>query len=291
MTDADSKKFLKATIFVIIAFFLMALYGVIGKYAALSVNLLWVNFLTYVLSFILLLPFIAYRGFHSVKTQVYPIHFLRAFIGLSASLLYLYAITKVPLANATLLYSSSPFFIPLISLALFKTEISWKSWVAIFVGFVGIALIIQPDWSLLSKLGNLYGLAAGILLAFVFVLVRVLVKTENILTILFYFSGNAALIQLPLVIYFFEEIPPLSSFPLIFVLSTIFICTQYCLAVAYQNAPPAKIGVFQYLTILFVGIFDWIIWGQIPHQIELLGALIVIIAGIITIREGYGLKK
>lgn len=286
MTGQSSSSFIKATLFVIIAFFFMALFGVVNKIASTSEDLLWISFLTYVFSFLLLLPFVAYRGFNTVKTKVFTIHFLRAFIGLSASLFYLLSILHVPLANASLLYSTSPFFIPLISLVVFRSKLSLTSWLAIFIGFLGIALIIRPDMASFEAPGNFFALFAGMLLAAVFVLVRLLVKTESILTILFYFTLLGSLLQLPLALLDYKNFPTESAIPVILSISGIFMVTQICLAIAYQNAAPSKIGVFQYLTVLFIGLFDWALWNEVPTGTDLIGAAVVIIAGIIAIREG-----
>lgn len=285
-TTKREPSFIKGTILIIAAFFFMSLQGVISKYVSFSQDLLWVNFLTYLFSFIYLIPIVAYYGFATVKTKVFPLHFLRAFLGISSTLFYLIAITKIPLANATLLFNTSPFFIPLISLALFGYRLSKTSWFAIFVGFIGVALIIRPNSSILYEPGNLYGLASGILLALVFVIISFLVRTESVLTILFYFTGIGALLQLPFVIYDIGNMPPFHYLLVIAVIAAVFLIFQFGLAASYLYAPPAEIGVFIYVTILFVGLFDWVIWNQVPTYLDLIGALIIIVSGIITMKQG-----
>lgn len=287
VTDMNKHtQFLIGAASIIAAFFLMSLFGVFNKFIVANEDLVLASFWTFVTAFILLLPLIAYRGFDTVKTNRLTLHLLRAVIGVSASYFYFAALTRVPLANATLLYSTTPFFIPVIVYFSYGSRISLINWLAILIGFVGIAFILRPNVGAFDQMGNVYGLMGGFCLASVFVIVKELTKTEDITTIIFYFSGLGALIQLPFAIAYWNPIHLTSTYWIILVIALTFFCSQYLVAYAYTFAPPAKLGVFQYLMIVFVGIFDWIIWNQVPTPLDWVGAAIVIAAGIVAIREG-----
>jgi drug/metabolite transporter (DMT)-like permease len=59
---------------------------------------------------------------------------------------------------------------------------------------------------------------------------------------------------------------------------------QAFLANAFLHGETSKIGIFQYVSIVFVGIFDWIFWRVVPPAYTFLGVVLVVIAGIIIIR-------
>lgn len=54
--------------------------------------------------------------------------------------------------------------------------------------------------------------------------------------------------------------------------------------VVYAKA--AQIGIYQYSSVVFVGLLDWLFWGVIPSSVDAVGVLLVAIAGIIIIRSG-----
>jgi drug/metabolite transporter (DMT)-like permease len=58
------------------------------------------------------------------------------------------------------------------------------------------------------------------------------------------------------------------------------------LVTGYKYAQASQIGIYQYSSVVFVGLIDWLLWNTIPTRGELMGALLVAFAGIIVIRSG-----
>jgi drug/metabolite transporter (DMT)-like permease len=61
---------------------------------------------------------------------------------------------------------------------------------------------------------------------------------------------------------------------------------------AYANAPAAIVGPFIYVGPIFAGLFDWWLWRELPDTLFVVGALIVVLAAVLTLRgEGRGEAK
>ena len=79
-------------------------------------------------------------------TTAYPLltgcRGLMLFFGYSA---FYFAQSKMPIATMTVLFLVSPFFITLTSIYFFKSQVGYRRWLSMLVGFVGVVLICQPE--------------------------------------------------------------------------------------------------------------------------------------------------
>lgn len=270
---------LKGALFSIFAFFFMSVFGAFVKAAQ---DAPWANFIAFVVGAIILSVFLFKEGFSVFKTDHFILHFCRALFGVSASLAYVYAINYIPLLNATLLYNATPLFIPIFAIFLLKSKTSLTTWIAIFIGFIGVAFIIHPTLDVVRHPGDFLGLGSGILLALAFTFVKMLTKTESYLTILFYFFFLASLFQIPF-IPLFGPFP--SSYDLLFCCAggVSLLIGQWGIVKSYSYAPASKVGIFQYSSVISIGIIDWLIWDVKPTLSELIGTMIVIATGVLIV--------
>jgi drug/metabolite transporter (DMT)-like permease len=277
------KNLTKALIFGLLGFFCMAIMGVLLRNASTSnISSIWINFILYLTGTILLAPALIYNGWDKFKTKRFPLHFCRAFFGFIASTLYTASTSHIPLLNATLLFNTAPIFIPILAIFLMKQKISWLVWFSIILGFIGIYVIINPDAQTLTQPGNLIALGSGICLALAYVFIAMLTSTESRLNIVGYFFLIATILQLPL-LFFLSNTPTWLDVLYSIGAGISLTLAQICIVMAYQNAAPAKVGIFQYSTVIFVAIIDRIVWHVIPNERDIIGTLIVMIAGTMII--------
>jgi drug/metabolite transporter (DMT)-like permease len=52
---------------------------------------------------------------------------------------------------------------------------------------------------------------------------------------------------------------------------------------AYAMAPAAAIAPINYLAVVLAGFWGWLIWGQVPDLWSVLGSLLVICGGLLTV--------
>jgi drug/metabolite transporter (DMT)-like permease len=105
-------------------------------------------------------------------------------------------------SNASLLSTTSPIFVLLISFFLFRTTVSWRAALGILVSFIGVSLVIQGDWKEWVKggghvWGDLLMLMASVTWAFFTVLAKFLMKDYSSLKVTAYLMLIGSILFLP----------------------------------------------------------------------------------------------
>lgn len=277
-----SPNILKGSLLAILAFFFMAVFGILTKTACEYGDPIWVSFITYCVAFLSTAILISPQGFATLRSQKYPYLIARGGIGTIASFLYMISMHYIPIVNSTLLFNTAPIFIPFISILFLKVVVPRNIWYAVLIGFIGIVIIIKPGPSILTDPGNLIGLASGISLAIAYLIMKFLTATETGLRILFYYFLIGVLIQIPLLA--FAQTPV--SYTLIGYASLcgiVLMLAQVGLVRAYIYATASEVGVYQYSSVVFVAIVEWLIWAKAPDLLDCAGFILVAIAGIFII--------
>ena len=112
-----------------------------------------------VISVILLLPLIAagrVKPWHSKRLGG---HFWRTVMGTTSMVLGFYAVSMLPLADATAIAFSQPLFSVLVAAVIAGEKVRWRRWSATIVGFAGVLVMVQPGEGSL-QLGALVVLAS-----------------------------------------------------------------------------------------------------------------------------------
>jgi len=90
------------------------------------------------------MPLLMKVGFSTLKTSNPKLHTIRAIIGLLAMLGWFYALSKVPIANATALSFSTTIFAAISAWLFLGERIRWRRSAAIIVGFIGVYVVLRP---------------------------------------------------------------------------------------------------------------------------------------------------
>ena len=129
----------------------------------------------------------------SVLGQHKGLLFLRGLVGSLALVCVYYAITHLPLAEATVLQYLYPIFTAVLALLFLKEHIHWQLIVGIILSFIGVLCIVRPDFIFsdtsqnLSYLAVLAGVFGAVGSSVAYVLVRKLSQIEDSSVIIFYF--------------------------------------------------------------------------------------------------------
>ena len=223
-------------------------------------------------------------------------HLLRAFCVTIAQLSIFYYISRSSLLNATVLLNTGPLFIPLIEWLARGYPLKKKALLPLFIGFVGVILILQPGSDLFSWL-SFVGLLAGFAQACSQVLYGVHSHQESPeVNIFLLFSLSTCISIVPLLISYFAFSFETARFAqvataehglyLLFLLVVAIanVLTQFFRGLAYlRGGRPATLATFLYLAVLFAFFYDWIIFDHPANIYSLLGALFVMGSGLLRI--------
>lgn len=234
------------------------------------------------MALLLLLPML-WQQKVSLKSERMGLHLMRAGTGLAAMYLYFYALKHLPLAGALLLNYTSPLFLAIIALFWLKERSTRTRTIAVVLGFLGVATLFSPSSSIASFAG-LMGLASGLLAGVALATVKRLSSTEPAIRTVTWFALLASLISfVPMVPEY--QWPSVETWGWLIAVGIFANGGQLFLTTAYGMAPVTQVSPLGYTGLIFAGIIGFAVWDEIPGLFALLGAVLIITAGILVTRE------
>lgn len=239
-----------------------------------------------------IIAFLAWRGqlVDGFRTSRPLGHVLRGIIGTTSMALGFFALTLLPLPEATAITYATPLVLVILSALILKEQVRLYRWSAVIVGLVGVMIVMWPRLTVFTQgqmapaatLGALAALTGAVLTAFAMLQVRRLVMSEKTETIVLYFSLTSsalALLTLPF------GWAPLDMWQVVMLVSAGFCggLGQLLLTASYRHADMSIIAPFEYTSILLATLAGFFIFGDVPTVQILLGGAIVIASGIFVI--------
>ena len=228
--------------------------------------------------------------FSFYKTTRPGLHAFRAICGALAIIALFFGLRELPLADVVSLTFGGPIFVTIASIVFLSERVGIKRWSAVFLGFMGMLLIIQPAFVDL----NYYYITPVIFCIFfacVAISVRSLSKTEANYTIAFYFTLLCSILGLTTIFFSNWVMPTLIDLLLFFVLGLCVSVANLLLTQSYRLAEASLVTPIKYLSLVFAVVFGYFIWNEVPKILTLLGAALVITSSLIIFMRENKLKK
>ena len=230
-----------------------------------------------------LLPLLRVAGV-SLRTNVFQLHLLRALFGVGALYGYFYVLARIPLGEAVLLTFSAPLFIPFLARLALGEPVPMRLVGAVILGFGGILLILKPGTGLFRP-EVLIGVLSGVSAAAAMVCVRQLGRRREPATrVVFYFALLATVVSAVPLTWSWQTPEP-AIWARLVALGGLASAGQFLLTRGYACAPAAQVGPFSYFSVLFSVALGWLFWTELPDLLSGIGALLVIAAGIVAVRQ------
>ena len=224
------------------------------------------------------------------KTSRPGLHTFRAICGAFAIIALFYGLRELPLADVVSLTFGGPIFVTIASIFFLSEKVGIKRWSAVFLGFVGMLLIVQPAFIDL----NYYYFSPIIFCIFfacVAISVRSLSKTEANYTIAFYFTFLCTIIGFCSIFFVDWIIPTKIDFLIFIVMGLCGSIANLLLTQSYRLAEASLVTPIKYLSLVFAIFFGFYIWNEVPKILTLFGATLVILSSLIIFVRETQLKK
>lgn len=204
----------------------------------------------------------------------------RSLLGLGGVVFYFYAINNLIMADAAMLNKLSPFFVTIFACIFLKEKLNKIQIPSLIIVFIGAMLIIKPEFSF-EVLPAGAGLLSAICAGAAYTIVRSLKNKENPSTIVFYFSFVSVIVMIPLTIMNFKM--PMGMQWVYLIGTGVFAAMgQYGLTFAYKYAPASEVSIYNYTTIIFAAIMGFLVWGELPDWLSLLGSILIIVTAVVA---------
>lgn len=267
------------------AFFMFAVMQAAAKWIGDVHDVFEISFYRSIISLIPFMMWMAYRrpGLSLLKTKLPKLMAGRVLIGIFGLTITFQAVMLLPIADATLVFMTAVLITPIFAHFFLNEHSGPHRWGAIFMGLIGVILILEP-----SGKGQVIGygvaFAAALTHASTHIILRKM-KDENPMTILFYFFAGGGTVMLPFVLHDFT-MPNSEAWLYLIIVGLSGGLAQLCLTNAFKYAQASLIAPFSYTGLMWAALFDIVVWGNMPGVNIAIGAVVIIAAqGYIIHRE------
>ena len=230
---------------------------------------------------VMLLGWLGARGeLRRLRTARPWVHFRRAMIGTAGMFLTLGVVQILPLAEATVLGFTAPVFAVILSALVLKEKVGPWRWLAVAIGLLGILVIAGPSEGKLPALGVAVGVGAAFMVALVSIQLRDLGRTEEPLTVVFYFSAMSAPL---LALFLFHTGVDHDALDWLMLggIGVLGLAAQLLMTAALRFGRVSSVIVMDYTQLIWATLYGWLVWQRLPPPSTWLGAPLIVAAGLV----------
>ena len=230
-------------------------------------------------------PIIAVKyGPDSLWPKTPSLQIMRATSVVTGIGMFYWSISLIPLAEATAITFVAPLITTSLSPVMLNEKIGLRRWTAVLIGFVGILIVLRPEFNG-DRLGYLIAFGAGIMIGVFYAFNRLLAGEAPPLVNQTYSSIIGALLLTP---FIFSVWVPLRSEDMVLILSFCAIAAlgQTCLFCSFLHGEASILAPLTLSQIVFATLFGYLFFNEFPDNVSILGIIVVISSAVyIAIRE------
>ncbi len=219
-------------------------------------------------------------AWRKIAWAAHPRVALRGVLEAGAAILYLVALFQIPFAIASAINLSTPVILTVLAVLILKEDVRWRRWSAVIMGFVGVLLVIQPHpgdlnaWTWLAFGGTMIGCFRDIFARFLPVGVPTLVVSFTTALIVAVVGCLWAAV---------EGWQPMSNRALGFIAGSSLLLAmgyQFVVIALRSHGEFSVIGAFRYASILWALAIGYVVWGEVPNTLALVGIAVIVASGL-----------
>jgi len=199
------------------------------------------------------------------------------------------ALGLLPLASVTAIGFSAPLFAAIVAIFVYRERVDATRWTALVLGFLGVLIVTRPG-SQTMQLGALLALGNAVMYGSVTVAVRGMTKTESAPTLLMWQMSVMALVHLVMLAFGCRALR-LEDAPLFAALGLCHVGAQYLWTQALAKAPATVVSPFYYFMLVWGIAFGALLFGEVPSAMLLVGAGVVVFAGLLLVAHETGIMR
>jgi drug/metabolite transporter (DMT)-like permease len=209
----------------------------------------------------------------------------RALCLLASTALNFTSLQYLPLTITVSIFFVAPLTVCLLSIPVLGEKVGLKRLGAVFVGFIGVVIIVQP-WSQSFDPAIILSLLAMLCASGYFVMSRLVAGVDSNATVQFYTSGIASVLLAPVALLNWTWPQDGRTWVLIALIGSLAMIGHSFLTNAHRHAEASVLAPVVYSQIIYVSILSWLIFDHAMDDRTLVGALIIVSSGLfIWLRE------
>ncbi len=202
--------------------------------------------------------------------------------------LVVYTFTLLGLVETHAIIACYPLIVAGLSVPFLGEKFGWRRWTAIFIGFVGVIIILRPTTNVISE-GAIYALVGAIMFAVYLILTRYVSRLDKAITS-FFWAGIGGSVTMTIISFFIWEDILKEDFLWLLIMCVLSASSHFMMVKTLQVAEASVIQPFSYLQLVFGSIIGVTIFSESIDLMIVVGVTIVIGAGLFTAWREY-IKK
>ncbi|MDB5856923.1 MAG: putative transporter [Ramlibacter sp.] len=241
---------------------------------ALQLDPFQVQFLRYLMGVLVMLPFMLRAGLGRFRPRSIGGQFVRGALHTGGLALWFLAIPHITLADTTAIAFTTPIFIMLGAVLLFKEAMRWERWVAAAIGFAGVLIVVAPKLTGQAGLYSLVMLASAPVFAASFLVTKALTRYERPEVIVAWQAISVTACSLPMALLHWAM--PAPGQWLVFAFCGLLgSCAHYCLTRSYAAADISATQSVKFLDLVWATLIGWVAFGDAPSRSTLVGGAVI----------------
>jgi drug/metabolite transporter (DMT)-like permease len=269
----------------VLAVFMFAMMDTVMKLLSQRYPAIQVAALRSLTSLPLIIVYVGVKvGYGDIFRIRWPLHLLRAVLGIAMLSFFAFGIRKLSLAEAYSIFFIAPAIITALSVWFLKEKVNVARWIAIAVGLGGVLVVLRPTGAGFLTIGGLAVLGAASMYAISAITVGILARTDRSEYMVFWLmvmmSIGAGLLAAPgWVAMGMKDAPLLAGLALSGFIG------QLAITEAFAKGDASSVAPFEYTALAWAVGLDWLLWRALPDGWTMAGAAIIVGSGMYLIRH------
>lgn len=250
----------------------------------------------------------ATSGLHRLRTHRLGLHLARGGLLVAANSAFFLGLIAMPVAEATAIFFVAPLFITMLSVVVLGEPVGPRRLLAVVVGFAGVLVMVRPGSGALGH-AALLPVFAALAYATMQILTRRLGVTDGAAAMAFYvhlsfvvagvamglavghgrFAGSGD----PSLEFLLRpwHLPAGSDLALVLVIGLLVAGASLLLSQAYRITEATTLAPFEYVALPLTALWGFLLWGEVPDAVALLGMGMIVASGLVVIRRSRRLRE
>jgi len=240
-----------------------------------------------------ILLFVAWQGElrSAFRTNNIRGHLVRGVIGITGMSMGFFALTRLPLPEATTINYAAPLITIVLGAAVLHEKVDAGKWLAVGVGLIGVLVIAWPRLTLFTSgsgldtgqsLGALVALLATFVVAIAALTIRTLTRTEKSTSIVLIFSVFASTLSFCTIVFGWA-MPTPQQWALLISGGVLGGLGQIFATEAFRHAEISTLAPLEYTSVILALGLGYVVFGDVPTPHMLIGGVLVVAAGLFVV--------
>ncbi len=205
---------------------------------------------------------------------------IRGLCVVGSSILFVYGVRQMTMAQATTISFLSPLLITILSIPLLGETVGPRRWAAVAVGMLGMLVVVRPGLGGFQP-AALFGVASAFCWALALIITRKISNSDTPQTTVLWSAGIGTAV-LSLILPFQAIWPTPKQLGLSLILGVLASGGQWVVILAHRIAPASLLAPFFYSQLLWVSVLGFLVFGNLPDIWTIVGATIIAASGLYT---------